>query len=279
MTTVLSIQLAVIASVRDTPTLSCEGDIDLAFAHLCANNANYCNYFRNSARFGRMVILDNGIMELGSTVDEGVLLDVTRVIRPMLLTPPEVLGDGRETIALTRDFIARMPEIRLPKETGLLGVVHGRTWGEWIENYRVFHNELDAIVRIGIPYDMTFEVPGVDESACATEWVRMLENRVRAVELLDEAGLNKKPAHLLGTVDAIEFLRQQRFTWVASNDSSTAYVSAQRGVRYDPTVGIHAFKHKIDMMSALVPENIDLFLQNVSAIRNFATRKNFREVR
>ena len=270
--TLQSIQLAFIASVRDTPTLSREGDIDLAFAHLCASHTNYCGYFQESARSGRMVILDNGIMELGNAVDEALLLDVARTIRPALVTPPEVLGAGRATVSLPRDFIARLPQLRLPEETGLLGVVHGRTWGEWSEHYRLFHDELDAVVRIGIPYDLLFDVPGAKSSPRATDWMRMIENRVRVVELLDEAGLNHKPAHLLGIVDAIELLRQKRFKWVASNDSSTAYVTAQRGQRYDPGIGIRARKYKIDMMSALEPDKSDLFRHNVMVIRDFAKR-------
>ncbi len=63
-----------------------------------------------------------------------MLLDMTRMVRPALVTPLEVLGDGRATLALKRDFIGRLPQMSLPEETGLLGVVHGRTWGEWLQH-------------------------------------------------------------------------------------------------------------------------------------------------
>lgn len=268
----MRIQLAVIASVRDTPALSPEGDIDLAFAHLCAQHADYCSYFRESTRAGRMVILDNGIMELGTAVDETLLLDVAREIRPALMTPPEVLGNGAATMSLTREFIARMPTLMLPEATRLLGVVHGRTWEEWLQHYRTFHDDLDAIARIGIPYHLTFDVPGLEGAQFATDWERMLETRVRVCELLDEAGLNKKPVHLLGCIDAVELRRQSRLHWVNSNDSSTAYVAAQHGQRYDEVLGIQSHKLKIDMMSSLEADRLPLFHHNVRVIRGFATR-------
>lgn len=267
------VELALIVSILDTPRLSPLGDIELAFSHLCLENKEYGGYFREAARSGRTVILDNGIMELGHTVDDMALVEATRLVRPALVTPPEVLGDGPETLALTREFIRRFREIGLPAETGLLGVVHGQNWEEWFAHYQIFHFELREIGRIGIPYDLHFPVPGVERDTCANKWEWMMKNRIRAVELLDANGCNVKPAHLLGLIDAIELKSQSRFPWVVSNDSSTAFVSALHGLRYDAEKGISADKRLIDMQITLPEERIELFRENVRTIRGFAVRE------
>lgn len=265
------IQLALIASTVDTPQFSPLGDIDLAFAHICNSVSHYRDYFQRASRAGRLVILDNGIMELGNTVDDAALVEAVLSICPALVTPPEVLGDGRRTLNLTRDFIRRVPDFSFPSETRLLGVVHGRDWGDWLESYKVFHNEIDQIARIGIPYDIQFEVPGAKNAP--NVWAQMVSNRIRVVELLTEFGLNKKPAHLLGLVDAIELSFQSKYRWIVSNDSSTCFVSTQREETYSPLTGIDCRKQKIDMMSIMPPNRMTLFERNLSVIRGFAERK------
>lgn len=269
------IQLACITSIRDTPMLSSRGDIDLAFAHLCLEESAYGSYFREAAQSGRTVILDNGIMELGHTVDNRALVEAIRLVRPTFVTPPEILGNGSETLALTRDFIKRFKTLGLPTDTLLLGVVHGRDWEDWFTHYRIFHDELNEVARIGIPYDLKFDVPGVDSCMCNGQWEWMLRNRIQAVALLDRKGYNRKPAHLLGTIDAIELRSQARFPWIVSNDSSTAFVSALHNIHYDLNYGIKADKKLIDMKSHLPAERLNLYNENVRIIREFASREQY----
>jgi hypothetical protein len=266
------IQVAFIASVHDTPMYSPQGDIDLAFAHLCLSHVAYRTYFIEAVRAGRTVILDNGIMELGTSVDETTLVRVIRDIRPALVTPPEVLQDGQATVSLTRKFIRELPRLNLPQETGLLGVVHGRSWDEWLYNFRLFHNEFDDILRIGIPYDLTFDVPGTDCDPALSESQRMMTRRVQVTNLLAAEGLTEKPVHLLGTIDAIELRQQAKHLWIVSNDSSTVYVTTLRAEKYDSRVGIRGRKHKIDMQSRMPPGRAALFNENALVVRGFATR-------
>lgn len=267
-----SIQLALIASTRDTPHYSRWGDIDLAFAHLCLLDQAYCAYFADRSAQGVEVILDNGIMELGHTVSEADLADVARAVQPALITPPEVLGDGPETTALTIDFIQRWSDLEIPDCTQVLGVVHGQDWSSWLETYRYFHDALPAVARIGIPYDMQFEVPGVSREEALNDMHWMVLNRIRAVELLHEEGLSDKAAHLLGCIDAIELLSQSRFDFVVSNDSSTVFVTTQRGERYHPERGIGFNKHKIDMAVGMPLGREDLFQSNLKIVRQLARR-------
>lgn len=263
-------RLALIASVWDTPSYSPLGDIELAFAHLCLSHEVYGRYFRRAAAAGREVILDNGVMELDRSVGVDLLVQAVRLVRPALVTPPEVLGDGVSTLELTREFVHRRKELGIPLGTGVLGVVHGSSFDEWLRIYRVFHDDLDGVTRIGIPYDLQFDVPGLVHAPSQTAWERMLRTRIRLVELLDEACLNRKPAHLLGCVDAVELGWQARFSWVVSNDSSTVWVTTQRNQRYDPRHGIHAEKHKIDMLSRMPADRTSLFEHNLGVVRRLA---------
>ncbi len=259
-------RLAIIASAPDTPAYNCHGDIELAFVHLCQSDAQYAAYFREAARSGREVILDNGVMELPNSVAAQALIEVCWQIRPALVTPPEIMGDGPSTLELTREFVARGAD--LPPGTGFLGVAHGRDFEEWMESFRALAG-MHEIGRIGIPYDLQFEVPGTRVPDNASVWERMLKNRLRVVELLDQAGLNCKPVHLLGCVDAIELRAQSRFPWIVSNDSSTVWVTTQQGLEYDPSRGIGCAKKKIDMSSRMPPDRMDLFRRNLSVVRGF----------
>lgn len=259
-------RLAIIASAPDTPAYNCHGDIELAFAHLCLSDAQYATYFRESARSGREVILDNGVMELPDSAAAQALVEVCWQVRPALVTPPEIMGDGPSTLELTREFVSR--GACLPPGTGFLGVAHGRDFEEWMASFRALA-DMHEIGRIGIPYDLQFEVPGARVQDDASVWERMLKNRLRVVELLDQAGLNRKPVHLLGCVDAIELRAQSRFAWIVSNDSSTVWVTTQQGLEYDPSRGIGCAKKKIDMTSRMPPGSMDLFRRNLSVVRGF----------
>jgi|CXWL01.1.fsa_nt_gi hypothetical protein len=259
-------RLAIIASAPDTPAYNCHGDIELAFAHLCLSDAKYAAYFREAARSGREVILDNGVMELPDSAAAQALVEVCWQVRPALVTPPEILGDGPSTLELTREFVSRGS--CLPPETGFLGVAHGRDFQEWMASFRALA-DMREIGRIGIPYDIQFEVPGTRVQEDASVWESMLKNRLRVVELLDQAGLNRKPVHLLGCVDAIELRAQSRFAWIVSNDSSTVWVTTQQGLEYDPSRGIDCAKKKIDMASRMPPGRMDLFRRNLAVVRGF----------
>jgi len=214
-------------------------------------------------------------MELDESIAKNLLVEATKLVQPSLVTPPEVLGDGAATLDLTRDFIGSRQDLGVPCHTKILGVVHGRNFEEWLQYYRVFHDELEDVSRIGIPYDLQFDVPGLFDQPGETTWKRMLRTRVRLTELLDEAGLNRKPAHLLGCVDAIELRMQVRFDWIVSNDSSTIYVTTQRNEIYDPHYGIHAQKHKIDMLSSMPSGRMELFKDNARVVRGFVMDKRF----
>ncbi|HVS32002.1 MAG TPA: hypothetical protein VMS98_11160 [Thermoanaerobaculia bacterium] len=264
--------MALIASVRDTPRCSSLGDLDLAFAHLCLSDPGYREYFARAAASGRTVILDNGIMELGHSFDEQGLVEAVRHVAPTFVTPPERLGDGWGTIELTREFIGHLPQLRLPLQTSILGVAHGKGWEEWLACYRILHDELPTVTLIGIPYDMTFDVPGAAPREDEGVYELMMRRRIAAVQQLVREGLDRKPVHLLGIVDAIELRVQAQHRFVVSNDSSTAYVSAQFGERYDLETGIGARKKKIDMRSSLPSTAVADFHHNVDVIRQLARR-------
>lgn len=72
-------------------------DGDFALAHLVLDNKVYAEFYREQAKRGRMVILDNSMHELPASLSVGEILEAADRIKPSFVIPPDKLGDVKFT--------------------------------------------------------------------------------------------------------------------------------------------------------------------------------------
>lgn len=264
------IKLAIIAPYAYMKDLCPLGHIELAFSHLMAEEGSiYSEYYYKARALGRQIILDNGVMEMGHADQSDALLDIATRLRPRFLTPPEILHDGTTTLNLTRTFAERFIETGLYPQTELLGVAHGSSFQEWVRCF-IGLREIASVGRIGIPYDLRFDVPGQQPSVTDSPLEAMVARRVALCEWI-AANHPGQPVHLLGLAHPGELRIQCRHSFVVSNDSSISVVSALHGVRFTNESPGPYEKHFIDFSVDYNPSLLTVAKANVAAVLNYAS--------
>ncbi len=231
----MAIDLAVEAPTSMLSDICPLGGIELCFAHLLVGESSpYQMYYRLAQAAGRYVILDNGIMERGVAASVTEMLRLTSEFRPALVTPPEVLHDGRESLRLAKSFANHLRRLATPTGTGMLGVAHGDTFDEWCRCFEGLLS-LSEVERIGIPYDVTFDVDTTTDTF-GTHLERLVTRRI---ELCDWVARTYPivPIHLFGLAHPSELTFQRQHSFVRSLDTSLPVMAASRGIRYD--IGSH----------------------------------------
>ena len=263
----MTIELAVGAPSALLSELCPLGAIELCFAHLMRGDANaYESYDRKARTSGRFVILDNGIMERGVAASLNEMLYAMAEFQPALVTPPEVLHDGPETLRLATAFAACLSRLARPMDTKLLAAAHGNSFDEWC---RCFEGllALPAVTRIGIPYDVRFDV-----TTRTTSYIHGLERLVtRRIELCEWVARTHPYAslHLFGLAHPSELQAQRCHAFVASLDTSLPVMAATRGIRYDAGDYGPYVKYFLDLALPYDDRTVRLARSNVRVMTEF----------
>lgn len=227
----MPIDLAVGAPTAFLDELCPLGRAELCFVHLLlGGNPGYRSYYEKARADNKFTILDNGVMERGfaATMDE--LLSVTAELRPHLVTPPEVLHDTAATLALTHAFVDEFARSRSAGGSKILGVAHGRSLEEWCGCFEELL-KISLIARIGIPYDIQFDV----ESSTSKYGNHLQRLVTRRRELCNWISMTHPTTavHLFGLAHPSELAAQARHPFIRSIDTSLPMMAAVRRIRYE----------------------------------------------
>lgn len=260
----MAIDLAIGSPISMMDKLCPQGHIELCFSHLLMGGQSiYKKYYLDASEKGRFIILDNGIMELGYSMGIDDLLTVSRELRPDLVTPPEVLNDRRATLQMTYEFIDAFERSGLYPETKLLGVAHGATFTDWCASFQELL-QLPHVGRIGIPYDLPFDVYTSTERASRLE--KLVTRRQEICEWI--AQMHPLSAvHLFGLAHPSEIPTQKKHPFVKSIDTSLPVMSAIHGIRYEESEFGPYEKNVLDIMSPYCESCVDSARHNISVMR------------
>jgi hypothetical protein len=75
---------------------------------------------------GAFVIMDNSVIELGKPVDEHVIFEACRIVKPDIVVLPDLIGDQQETIKLSIEAASRWQSY-LSESIGFMAVPQGNT--------------------------------------------------------------------------------------------------------------------------------------------------------
>jgi hypothetical protein len=214
-------------------------DFDYALVHLFQSHPEYYNYFK-AARYvyGREVLLDNSIFELGHAFDSELFLKAAIDLGPNMFIVPDVLENTSETVESFRQWMitGRIKAVKDTCVTKAIGAVQGKTWNELIGCYKFMSDHADMIA---ISFDFSYyDITGEGW----TQLERWCSGRQRFIQQLIEKGIWNwnKPHHLLGCSLAKEFRYyvDNNIHNIVSCDTSNPIVAAIHNIKYDADYGL-----------------------------------------
>lgn len=99
-------------------------DYEYALAHNF-NNPDYVKHFKDAAKLGRTVYLDNSAFELGESVSKDILQQCVDALEGQAYVfLPDAVGDAARTLSLSRDFASQLGGAKT------WGVIQGKSFEE-----------------------------------------------------------------------------------------------------------------------------------------------------
>ncbi len=172
-------------------------DYDYCLVHLLEKDERYLNFFVESKKMGRHILLDNSIFELGTAFNPVQFAKWVDWLKPQEYIIPDVLEDCKGTIQNAKDWLATYSDLPGIK----IGVVQGKTYSELVECYEFMSKNVD---KIAISFDYSYyELTGLGHN----KWQKFANGRQNFIfRMLAEKKWNFwKPHHLLGAAVPQEF--------------------------------------------------------------------------
>jgi hypothetical protein len=259
-------------------------DYDYALVHLFKEHKDYYDFFVDSVKMGRHVLLDNSIFELGTAYDPDEFAYWITRLKPTEYIVPDVLEDTKGTIESYVNFTEKYGKVLPGKK---IGVVQGKTYEEIVECYGFMSAMTD---KIAISFDYSFylnEWPMFTDVAKQMGWITQIPKFLEGIEfnkwtnyalgrvcLIDRLYRDKvlnlsKPHHLLGCSVPWEF-KLQTFKCIETIDTSNPIVAAILGKQYSLNRGLDekwSVKLVDFIQSKLDYDQLELTLYNTHLFR------------
>jgi hypothetical protein len=236
-------------------------DYDYALVHLFEEHEEYFQFYINSLKKKRDVILDNSVFELGEAYDEKKYRKWIGKLRPTYYIIPDKFGDADFTINKIKTW---------EKEKGdkIIGVVQGSTIEEMVRCYLEIKDHVDKIA-------ISFAQQAFSDiyANLPLSYARMY-GRIYFINFLKERGyINKdKEHHLLGCSLPQEFLfYKDNFSFITSVDTSSPILHGWFNVRYNDYGLVDKLNTKLIDIFEKEIRHIDTISFNISKFKNFAS--------
>lgn len=236
-------------------------DYDYCLVHLLDLHPAYYNFYKESVKTGRHVLLDNSIFELGEAFNSDRFANYIEDLKPTEYIIPDVLGDCEKT----KDNFIKFDNLYKSIHGRRIGVVQGKTWDELVGCYNFMSDRADKIaISFGYSYYHDLSLEG-------NKWERFADGRVHFIDrLVDERIINKnKPHHLLGCALPQEFKNYKKYKWIETIDTSNPIVHGIKNITYTKE-GLNT-KESIKLADLIEERDFDrdLILYNVRMFRGF----------
>ncbi len=256
------INYALIAPVNDLDL--CQGyEYHMVLAWAC-NNTGYKNFYRECAKQGDFVILDNGANE-GKLIRGREYIDIAKYIKPAEIIAPDVFLDCDATIKETNSFLENdLPLI--DHEVDVMAVPQGKTKEDYNACWDYFATK-EEIDTIGLGYRCAYGAFAEEMKAHPIEYwenpddmnipnakalYRKMDSEcfyhmVSRLYFLKRTDINtlKKKIHLLGLTNPLELsffeqcLSSEEFEKIRSCDSAAPIQAAQSYIWFNSETGLY----------------------------------------
>ena len=233
-------------------------DYDYCLVHLLPENQKYKDFYFKSVEYGRRVLLDNSIFELGTSFDPDQFAYWVKELKPFEYVIPDVLEDTAGTCMSIDNFLSKYSDLPGRK----IGVVQGKTYQDIVDCYRYVAPRVDKIaisfdysyylhewdtIKNNKPTEFDFILPdGVDvlkELAEDNKWAKYAVGRLILINRLynDDVLDIEKPHHLLGASLPWEFSLyslNDLSEYIETIDTSNPIVAGILGKKYEANYGL-----------------------------------------
>ena len=132
-------------------------DYDYCLVHLLPENQAYKEFYFRSVDYGRRVLLDNSIFELGTSFDPEQFAYWVKELKPFEYVIPDVLEDTAGTCMSMDAFLSKYSDLPGRK----IGVVQGKSYQDIVDCYRFVAPKVD---KISISFDYSYYLDNCDWS-------------------------------------------------------------------------------------------------------------------
>lgn len=200
-------------------------DYDYCLPHLLDEYPEYLQYFIDSKKYGRYIIMDNSLHELGEAYNTERLLHWVNFLKPNEFIVPDVWEDAHKTY----DNALKWKDIELPEETTKVVVIQGKYIEdiEWlISEVKYLHYQKIAFSYGGSIYEDYSNHPNIH--------IRKALGRTEMLsELLIKGIITEEDRiHLLGCQVPQEFGFYEGWKCIESIDTSNPIMATLDGEYY-----------------------------------------------
>ncbi len=247
-------------------------DYDYALVHLFVNHPKYLEFFKQSIKEGRKVLLDNSAYEINTNPEllnlypagyfpMDAYADYIKELQPTEYVLPDVKSSCKKTIDSVNQWLNKYSDLPGKK----IGVIHGSNIDELQRCYDVLDKVCD---KIAFPFESWWFELLIDKNT------RLEDIRVKIVSKLK---INKnKPHHLLGCILPQEFELWKNVDWIDTIDTSSPITNAIEGkviekkMLIKPSTTIHgSFNIPYEEnIAKQMKENAELFKKYFISIKN-----------
>lgn len=229
----------------------------MALTHLVLEDDYYARFYRERSAAGDYVILDNSVIELGSSLTTDMLVEAGRKIRASEVILPDVLDDGEATVHQAMAGISALAR----KQGGgfkLMAVAQGKTIGEFLQCYRELASNRFIDV-VGIPKRASRLMPGTGRYPLLQH---MLINKIIRQD---------KSHHLLGVWEnPIEIKYLSMYNWIRGVDSVIPFWAASQGLRFDVVAGLEGRDNRTLQLHEETKMDLDALNHNILCMLRWA---------
>ena len=239
-------------------------DYDYCLPHLMDENEEYRNFFYESKKMGRYIVMDNSLHELGEAYNSERLMHWVNEIEPNEFIVPDVWEDYAASVRNAK--LWSYPQ--LPSNTTKVAVVQAKSIyeaGLCVQAYRDLGYKKIAF-SYGAEYYHTEMCPhpNIDLGKAIGRYM-VLSNFQKNKTLLPNDRV-----HLLGTASPIEFGMYKNMPFIESIDTSNPIMAAigempytKMGLHMKPIANMNKYQDmSIDFVNEdLVEYNVEMFRQ------------------
>jgi hypothetical protein len=239
-------------------------DYDYCLPHLMDENEEYRNFFYESKKMGRYIVMDNSLHELGEAYNTERLLHWVNEIKPNEFIIPDVWEDRIASSRNAKQWIS----VELPEEVMKVAVVQAKSVHEAIL-CTVRYKDL-GYKKIAYSYGASY----YHDDLCPhpnKDLGKAIGRFIMISYLYSQRILTKfDRVHLLGTASPIEFGMYKNVECIESIDTSNPVMAAigeipytKMGLQSKPLANMNNFQNMNleDLNQDLVDYNVEMFRQ------------------
>ena len=239
-------------------------DGDYCLVHLCEEDPEYLDLFKQAKTAGREIILDNSIFELEEAFDAEKFAQWVLELKPDWYIVPDALEDAKKTVQQMTEWNYKYKNLPGKK----IGVVQGKTY----EQIKLCYEYMDKIANvdmIAISFDYSYYTESFPHPNKLVSWCF---GRAKLLgDLLRDGVINtNKKMHLLGCSLPQEFSLYSQYDWIYSLDTSNPVVHGIKGIEYREDGLWSKESQKLFELINHQVEDINPILYNINKFKWFA---------